>query len=81
MKLPWVEDPNSKQPSVSLTVFVIATILMIVGAGLEMFVAIKASSLLEELFWAAVMLYFGRKSVSFRGKALSIDPEPKEKAE
>lgn len=61
----WVKDPITKQPSVSLTLLILSTVLMVSFTLLEAFHATKSSSLLDELFLTSVSLYFGRR-VSFR---------------
>lgn len=68
----WVADPVTKQPSVSLTLLVLSTVLMVAGASYETFREVKSSDLLLQLFYTAVGLYWGRKNLSFNGKQVNL---------
>lgn len=57
----WVEDPKTKEKSVSLTLLVWAAMLVIVAGSLEMFEVIKSTSVFPELLYTAAGLYFGRR--------------------
>lgn len=71
MKL-WMIDPNSKQPSVSLSMMALAFVLLI-GANIMLILG-KSSSTGEfmELFVTTTILYFGRKTpFVFKGKYIT----------
>ena len=55
----WAKDPITKQPSVALTLLIIATVFMVAGTVMEAFTTLRSSHLLDELFGAAVSLYGG----------------------
>lgn len=63
----WIEDPKTKEPSISLTIVVITGILCLIGAGLEMGGVVKSTSMLMELYLTACGLYFGRKFTGAKG--------------
>lgn len=69
----WVTDPTTKEPSVSLTMVVIAGSFCLVSASLEMFDLVKTTSIAFEMFGAACGLYWGRKFTSAKGS--SLDPK------
>jgi hypothetical protein len=56
-----IKDPKQKEPSVSLTMMLIAFIVALVAAGLDMAGKIKSTSVTLELFWGVTALYFGRR--------------------
>lgn len=66
----WIKDPKSKEESVSLTLVVIAGILCVIGAGLEMSGIVKSTSILMELYLSSCGLYFGRKFTGSKGQIL-----------
>lgn len=55
----WLKDPVSKQPSVALTLLVVASVCMVSGIVLEAFTNLRSTHLLDELFGAAVAMYTG----------------------
>lgn len=57
----WVVDPKTKKGSVSLTMLVIAVVLMVVFILIEAFTGMSSTQLLDEFFLTSVGLYFGRK--------------------
>lgn len=66
MKIPYCEDPVTKQPSVSLTLLWLSALLMVIFIVLEAFDALQSTSLLDEFFITSVGLYFGRKITDAR---------------
>jgi hypothetical protein len=58
----FIKDPKQKEPSVSLTMLVIAFIVAVVAAGLDMAGKVKSTSVTLELFWGVAALYFGRRA-------------------
>jgi positive regulator of sigma E activity len=57
----WVVDPETKKPSVSLTLLVVSVILF-VGLGiLDVLGKIKGIGVFSEFMFTAVALYFGRR--------------------
>ena len=70
----FIQDPEKQRPSVSLTILMCACILMIIFILVEAFTNMKSTALLEEFFYTAVGLYFGRRNITFNGKTFSQDP-------
>jgi hypothetical protein len=56
LKLPWIEDPKTKEPSVSLTLTILFGALVIISWAID-----KAPGPITEAFWGSAALYFGRK--------------------
>lgn len=69
----WIKDPSTHKKSVSLTILVASCVLMMAGGIYGFFKDAKSTDLISEFFFAAVALYFGRRSVSFRGKSIQLD--------
>lgn len=68
----FVKDPNTGLPSVSLTILMLS-FFAVLGAGVaEMFEAVKSTSVLNEIFFSASALYFGRK-MSVKGQDYSSE--------
>jgi len=65
--LPFIVDPKTKEPSVSVSILVVAFVTALVAAGLEMSGKTTTSSISLELFYAASALYMGRKWTSKSG--------------
>lgn len=61
LKFPWVIDPNTKLPSVSLTNLFIATLFLIVAASLHLAGKVETTSIAIEYFGISSALYFGRR--------------------
>ena len=57
----WVQDPKTKEPSVSLSMLLITFVGVMIAAGLNMAGKIENVSCMTELFYANVALYFGRR--------------------
>lgn len=68
----FIKDPKQKEPSVSLTMLLIAFIVALVAAGLDMAGKVKSTSVTLELFWGVCALYFGRR-MKVNGKEISSD--------
>jgi hypothetical protein len=71
----WLKDPLTRQPSVALTLLVIASIFMVAGIVLEAFTTLRSSHLLDEFFGAAIAL-FGGHLVTFRDSIQRGPNEP-----
>jgi len=69
-----IKDPKQKEPSVSLTMMLIAFIVALVAAGLDMAGKIKSTSVTLELFWGVTALYFGRR-FNIGGKQIGLDKD------
>ena len=69
----WMDDPKTKEPSVSLTMLVVSFTGVLIAAGLHMADIVKDTSIMTEIFYANVALYFGRR-FSMGGKTFSSDP-------
>lgn len=75
LNLFWVVDPKTGEVSVSLTMLVVTFIGVLVACGLEMAGVIENTSVMTEIFYASVALYFGRR-FSFKGQEYSSDDQP-----
>ena len=67
----WPIDPKDKAPSVTLGILILATIAIVVSAGLQMAGKVGETSLVSEFFFGSLAAYVGRR-FSF-GKGASID--------
>lgn len=68
----WIEDPKTKDPSVSLTLAVFCTVI-IVGVGfLNIYGKVGSLGPFENMFWSSWALYLGRR-ISVNGKSYSSD--------
>lgn len=68
----WVEDPKTKERSVSLTLLLVAASSCLVAGALEMFEVVKSTSIFSEMLYSFVALYFGRK-VNIKGNNFSSE--------
>lgn len=66
----WIVDPKDGKPSVSLTMVVVAFLVCVISAGLEMTKIASTTSITFELFGAACGLYWGRKWTSSKGQGI-----------
>lgn len=57
----WITDPKTKEPSVSLSLLIVTFVGTLVAAGLQMAGKIESTSIMTEMFYGNVALYFGRK--------------------
>ena len=76
----WMDDPKTKEPSVSLTMLTVSFLGILIAAGLHMADIVKDTSVLTEVFYANVALYFGRKfnsSTKTFGDSTNVD-QPKD---
>jgi hypothetical protein len=68
----WIEDPVTKQLSVSLTLAVFCTVI-IVGVGfLNIYGKVGSLGPFENMFWSSWALYLGRR-LNINGKTYSSD--------
>lgn len=67
----WMVDPVSGAKSVSLTMLVIAGALFSGCSLLLVFGRVNTTGPLENFFWGAVALYFGRRNLNINGKSFS----------
>lgn len=63
----WPIDPKTKEPSVSLAILVVSTLLMVVAVGLSLAGISKATDLVLEFWLGSAGLYWGRKFTSKKG--------------
>lgn len=64
----WIIDPKTNTPSVSLTVFVIATIMYVAAIAANLFGVDLDTGLITQFWYGSGGLYFGRRlSVSKDG--------------
>lgn len=77
LKLAWVEDPETKKPSVSLTNFCLSVLFLLVVGSLQVAGKIHDTGLSVEYFGLSCALYFGRK-LNLNGKTYEATPEKDE---
>lgn len=68
----WISDPKTKEASVSLSMLVVTFVGALVAAALHMTGQVNDTSIMTELFYANVALYFGRR-FSVGGKTASSE--------
>lgn len=70
LPLPFVRDPVSSAPSVSLTLLIISALIVFIGLT-----QLATIDIQESLYWFGICsaLYFGRKMTSSGTKAIEID--------
>lgn len=56
----WIKDPGTDKESVSVTLLVVACVLMVVFIFLECFIKLRSTYLLDEFFGACMALYGGK---------------------
>jgi len=71
IKLPWIIDPSTKLPSVSLSLLVL-TFIGVITTNVLMLTKQIESSAFTEIFYACAGLYFGRK-LSFSNGTKTLD--------
>jgi hypothetical protein len=74
IKLAYIQDPISKQPSVSLTNLVLSTIFLLVAAGLDLAGKVKGTSIALEYFGVSAALYFSRR-INVNGKSFTAESD------
>jgi len=57
----WIKDPKTQEASVSLSLLVITFVGTIGAAVLHMADVVKDTSVMSEMFYANLALYFGRR--------------------
>lgn len=71
MKLPWIDDPKkNSEPSVSLTILMLAVLMVIVGFSLNIAGKTKDTSIALEFFGISAALYVGRK---YQSKGVTVE--------
>jgi hypothetical protein len=76
IKLAYIQDPITKQPSVSLTNLTISTVFLLVAAGLDLAGKVKGTSIALEYFGVSAALYFSRR-INVNGKSFTAESEEK----
>lgn len=74
IKLPFVLDPLTKKPSVSLTNLVISTVFLLVAAGLDLSGKVEDTSIALEYFGVSSALYFSRR-ISINGREFTSESD------
>jgi hypothetical protein len=74
VKLPFVQDPVTKQPSVSLTNLVLSTLFLLVAASLDLAGKVKGTSIALEYFGVSSALYFSRR-INLNGRSFAAERE------
>lgn len=64
----WIIDPYTKLPSVSLTLLIVFGFFALGANTLAVFKQVQSTGGLDNLFFACLALYFGRKNVTIGGK-------------
>lgn len=67
----WITDPTTKLKSVSLTLLMITFSISIVAGIANMLGKIENTSIITEMLYSFVALYFGRR-MSFKGKNVEL---------
>lgn len=76
LKIPFVQDPITKVPSVSLTNLVISILFLLVAASLDLAGKVKGTSIALEYFGVSSALYFSRR-INLNGRSFSAESEDK----
>lgn len=76
VKIPFVQDPITKVPSVSLTNLVLSIIFLLVAAALDLAGKVKGTSVALEYFGVSSALYFSRR-INLNGRSFSAESEEK----
>jgi hypothetical protein len=74
IKLAYIQDPITKQPSVSLTNLVISLVFLLVAGGLDLAGKVKGTSIALEYFGVSAALYFSRR-INVNGKSFTAERE------
>jgi len=77
LKLPFIQDPITKKPSVSLTNLAISTLFLLVAASLDLAGKVKDTSIALEYFGVSSALYFSRR-INLNGREFSSESDKKE---
>jgi hypothetical protein len=77
LKLPFIQDPITKKPSVSLTNLAISILFLLVAASLDLAGKVKNTSVALEYFGVSSALYFSRR-INLNGREFSSESEKKE---
>ena len=77
LRLPFIEDPISKKPSVSLTNLIISIVLLLVATGLDLAGKVKGTSIALEYFGVSSALYFSRR-INLNGRSFTAESEEKQ---
>lgn len=74
LKLPFVQDPITKLPSVSLSNLVISIFFLLIAAGLDLAGKVKGTSIALEYFGVSAALYFSRR-INVNGRSFTAERE------
>lgn len=77
VKIPFVLDPLTNKPSVSLTNLVISILFLIVAAALDLAGKVRDTSVALEYFGVSSALYFSRR-ININGRSFSSESEKNE---
>ena len=66
IKIPWIEDPKIKKPSVSLSLLSISFVVTVIAGLLQVLGLTESTSIFVELTLTTAGLYFGR-NINFKG--------------
>ena len=66
----WPTDPKTGQPSVSLGILLLATLVMVIAVGINIAGYAKSTDLVVEFWMGSAGLYWGRKFASKDGAVL-----------
>lgn len=67
-----INDPTTKQPSVSLTLLLVSFVVLVVAGCLQMLKHIDSVSIFLELYLSNIALYFSRK-INFNNKTYTAE--------
>ena len=74
ISLPFILDPISKKPSVSLTNLIVSILFLLVAAALDLAGKVRDTSVALEYFGISSALYFSRR-VTINGRSFSSESE------
>lgn len=77
----WPTDPKTGQPSVSLGILLLATLVMVIAVGINIAGYAKSTDLVVEFWLGSAGLYWGRKFTSKDGAVLEEVQTAEEKLE
>lgn len=74
--MPYLKDPKTKEPSVSLTFTVVSFLVVLTTIGLQLAKYTDSTSGALELFYGCAALYFSRRFSSARGSVIDNEKNP-----
>lgn len=79
IKLPFLVDPKTKEPSVSLSLLILSFSALLLASTVHIAKLTDNTSSLLELFYATCGLYWGRRFQGKSGNILDSATQPEQK--